>query len=181
MNQTPRVIRPHGGYRKLKSFRAAAIIYDGTACFCRLYIPRNSRTFDQMVQAARSGKQNIAEGSRVAGTSRRSELKLLGVARGSLSELLEDYLDFLRQRALAVWAKDDIRVWKIRSLIYQADSFQSYEKLVQASPECAANTMICLVFQAGYLLDRQLAFLEKDFLMNGGFTENLFRARAARR
>lgn len=95
----PRIITPHGGYRELKSYQMAEIVYDGTAVFCDRFVDRRSRTHDQMVQAARSGKQNIAEGCMASGTSRKMELKLVGVARASLEELLLDYEDFLRQRA----------------------------------------------------------------------------------
>ncbi len=101
------LIGPHGGYRRLKAYQIAEIIYDATAAFTTLYLDRKSRTVDQMVQAARSGKQNIAEGSRASGTSKKFELKLVNVARACLEELLLDYEDFLRQRGLKLWAKDD--------------------------------------------------------------------------
>jgi four helix bundle protein len=100
-----RTLRPHGGYRRLRSFQVAQIIYDATVAFCDRFVDRRSRTRDQMVQAARSGRQNIAEGSRASATSSQSELKLVGVARASLDELLLDYEDFLRQRSLRQWAK----------------------------------------------------------------------------
>ena len=102
----PRAITPHGGYRNLKSYQTAEIIYDATVTFCNRFIDPRSRTHDQMVQAARSGKQNIAEGSQVSGTSQKSELTLVGVARASLEELLLDYEDFLRQRRLPIWDKN---------------------------------------------------------------------------
>src|SRR5512142_2635171 len=108
------VIRPHGGYRGLKGFQNAGIIYDATVVFCDRFIDRRSRTHDQMVQAARSGKQNLAEGSEVSGTSAKSELKLVGVARASLEELLQDYLDFLRQRRLPLWDKDCPQAREVR-------------------------------------------------------------------
>jgi len=99
----PGLIGPHGGYRGLKSYQNAEIVYDATVRFCERFVARYSRTTDQMVQAARSGKQNIAEGSMASGTSRKTELKLVGIARASLEELLLDYQDFLRQRGLALW------------------------------------------------------------------------------
>ena len=99
----PALIPPHGGYRNLKSYQTAEIVYDATAAFCDRFIDKRSRTHDQMVQAARSGKQNIAEGSMASGTSKKTELKLIGVARASLEELLLDYQDFLRQKGLSLW------------------------------------------------------------------------------
>src|SRR5438105_1765231 len=99
----------HGGYRKLKSFQIAELAYDVTVRFCNKYIDRKSRTHDQMVQAARSGVQNIAEGSQASGTSKKTELKLTNVARASLEELRLDYEDFLRQRRLMLWPRDDPR------------------------------------------------------------------------
>src|SRR5499427_6662052 len=101
-----RRLRKSGGYRALAAFRAATVVYDGTYWFCERYVDRRSRTHDQTVQAARSGRQNIAEGSRASGTSRKTELKLVGVARASLEELLLDCEDFLRQRGLRLWGKD---------------------------------------------------------------------------
>ena len=101
-----KLIPPHGGYRKLKSFQVAQLIYDVTVRFCDRYIEKRSRTHDQMVQAARSGAQNIAEGSEASGTSKKTELKLTSVARASLEELRLDYEDFLRQRGLEEWPPD---------------------------------------------------------------------------
>ena len=101
-SQTTDLIPPHGGYRKLKSFQSAELVYDATVKFCDRFIDKRSRTHDQMVQAARSGRQNIAEGSQASGTSKKTELKLVGVARASLEELLLDYEDFLRQKGLAL-------------------------------------------------------------------------------
>jgi restriction system protein len=178
-----KIIPAHGGYRDLKSYRMAELVYDATVRFCDLFIDRRSRTHDQMVQAARSGKQNIAEGSMASGTSRKMELKLVGVARASLEELLLDYEDFLRQRGLALWGKSHPKAQAIRKLAYARNrSYQTYQSYVeQRSPEIAANTLICLIHQANYLLDQQLRQLEKRFLDEGGFTERLYRARSARR
>src|SRR3954451_9749079 len=103
------LIPTHGGFRKLKSFQFAQLCYDVTVRFCERYIDRRSRTHDQMTQAARSGVQNIAEGSKASGTSKKSELKLTNVARASLEELRLDYEDFLRQRGLRLWAPEDPR------------------------------------------------------------------------
>ena len=172
-------IDPHGGFRNLKSFQMAEIVYDGTVVFCDRWINRRSRTHDQMVQAARSGRQNIAEGSMASGTSRKFELKLVGVARASLEELLLDYQDFLRQRSLALWGKDHSRAQKIRRLGRLKDrSYRTYKTYIENSDaEVAANTLICLIHQTNYLLDRQLRHLERRFLDQGGFTEKLYHAR----
>ena len=182
-NEPPKPVAPHGGYRRLKSYQMAEIAYDGTAAFCERFVPARSRTRDQMVQAARSGKQNIAEGSMASGTSRKMELKLVGVARASLEELLQDYEDFLRQRGLLLWGKDHEQARAVRRLAYLANrSYKTYWSYVeQGSPEAAANTMICVIHQANYLLDQQLRQLEERFLAEGGFTERLYHARRAAR
>ena len=176
------IIPKHGGYQNLRSYQTAEIIYDATVDFCNLYINPRSRTHDQMVQAARSGKQNIAEGSVASATSRRTELKLTGVARASLHELLEDCKDFLRQRGLPLWHKDGPRARPVRALAYQPDrSYETYRPYVRHSGEAAANALICLLNQATYLLRRQLAALERQFRNEGGFTERLSRVRRAHR
>ena len=183
MNKLKGLIPPHGGYQKLRSYQAAEIVYDATVKFCDRFIDRRSRTVDQMVQAARSGKQNIAEGSMVSGTSKSLELKLVGVARASLEELLADYRDYLRQRGLAVWSKDEPTAQRIRKLAFDTNrSYQTYKTYVEdAQPDVAANTLICLIHQTNYLLDRQLRQLEQDFLAKGGFSERLFQARKSQR
>lgn len=175
----PTLIPPHGGYRNLKSYQTTEIIYDATVIFCDKFIGKRSRTHDQMVQAARSGKQNIAEGSMASGTSKKTELKLIGVARASLEELLLDYNDFLRQQGLALWEKGNPQVQSIRKLAYEKNrSYMTYKTYIEKeNPETAANTLICLIHQANYLLDQQLRQLEKQFLEEGGFTERLYQAR----
>lgn len=173
-------LRPHGGYPKLRSFRVAEIVYDATVAFCDRFIEKRSRTHDQMVQAARSGRQNIAEGSRASGTSSQIELRLVGVARASLDELLLDYEDFLRQRKMPIWTKDDPKSQRVRELdrtnpsdqTDQADQPQTpydrYRRLVEElDAEIAANTVICLIHQANYLLDRQISALELQFIQKG--------------
>ena len=173
------LIEPHGGYRELKSYQNAEIVYDATMAFCNRFIDRRSRTHDQMVKAARSGKQNIAEGSMASGTSRKTELKLVGVARASLEELLLDFEDFLRQRGFPQWAKDFPQTQVARKLAYLPNrSYETYRPYVEkASPEVAANTLICLIHRANYLLDQQLRQLEERFLKEGGFTERLYKKR----
>lgn len=181
--QNPGLVPPHGGYEKLQSYQMSLLVYDATVKFCDRFIDRRSRTHDQMVQAARSGNKNIAEGSQASGTSRKMELKLVGVARASLEELLGDYRDFLRQRGLLQWGKDHPMAGMIRRLAYAKDrSYKTYSSYIEnAPPEVAANTMLCLVHQANYLLDQQLRQLEKTFLQEGGFTERLYRARQQHR
>ena len=176
-------VAPHGGYRTLKSYQMAEIVYDGTVAFCERFVPARSRTRDQMVQAARSGKQNIAEGSMGSGTSRKGELKLVGVARASLEELLLDYEDFLRQRSLPLWGKEHEQARAIRRLAYAPNrTYMTYRSYIEEGPpEVAANTMICVIHQANYLLDQQLRQLEERFLSEGGFTERLYQARQAAR
>ncbi len=134
-----------------------------------------------MEGAARSGKQNIAEGCQISGTSKKTELKLIGVARGSLEELLQDYEDFLRQRNLRLWAKDSAQARAVRELAYETNRTYGTYETYTGSAEGAANTLICLIHQANYLLDQQLRALEKQFLEEGGFTERLYRKRVARR
>lgn len=177
------IINRHGGYGGLKARQAAEIAYDATVAFCDRFIDRFSRTRDQMVQAARSGKQNIVEGSAAAGVSSKTELKLVGVARASQEELLEDYKDFLRQRGLAQWDKDDPRAQKIRKLAYEKDrSYENYRSYVEEdSPEVAANTVICVIFQTTYLLDRLIKQLERDFIEQGGISERMLKARLRHR
>ena len=177
------VIPPHGGYRELKSYQMAEIIYDATVVFCDRFIDRRSRTHDQMVQAARSGKQNIAEGSMASGTSKKTELKLVGVARASLEEVKLDLEDFLRQKRLLLWGKDHPKACEVRRLAYAPNrSYSTYSSYLEASPpEIAANALLCLVNQANYLLDRQLRSLEQRFLHDGGFTERLYQARSRQR
>ena len=188
-------LRSGGGYRQLRSFRVATLIYDATVSFCDRFVNRRSRTHDQMVQAARSGRQNIAEGSRASTQSSQTELRLVGVARASLDELLLDYEDFLRQRGLRLWLKDDRESRKIRSLGYHqpdptdrtdrtdpSDPFGPYARFINhRNPVIVANTIICLIHQANFLLDRQIAALERDFIEEGGYTERLAAARMAHR
>lgn len=171
--QSHSLIPPHGGYRNLRSYQIAELIYDATVMFCNRFIDKRSRTHDQMVQAARSGVQNIAEGSMASATSKKTELKLTGVARASLEELLLDYQAFLRQRGLRIWAKDSAEALAVRKKRVSDISDLSD----MSDPEVAANTLICLINQASYLLGRQIKSLEEQFLKEGGFTERLYHAR----
>jgi four helix bundle suffix protein len=183
-------LRPSGGYRDLRSFQIATIIYDATYWFCERFLEPRSRTSDQMVQAARSGRQNIAEGSRAAATSSQTELRLVNVARASLEELLLDYEDFLRHRRLRRWAPDGPEALAVRRIGQnhpsdQADPADHYaryaEWLDHDDPAIRANALLCLINQANYLLDRQIEALEAMFIEEGGYSEQLAVARLAKR
>ncbi len=179
------LIQSHGGYRKLRSFQTAQIVYDATVIFCNRFIDKRSRTHDQMVQAARSGVQNIAEGSMASATSKKMELKLTGVARASLEELLLDYEDYLRQHGLCQWAKDSPEALKTRGQ-YVSDKFEKPDlsnpyNIRTITAEEACNILICLINQASYLLHRQLSKLGEQFMEEGGFTERLYNERQKRK
>jgi four helix bundle suffix protein len=187
------MLRPHGGYRRLRSFQVTEIVYDGTVAFCDRFVDKRSRTHDQMVQAARSGRQNIAEGSRASATSSQTELRLVSVAGASLDELLLDYEDFLRQRGLKLWAKDDAEARRVREVglgkeptdrsdrTDRTDKRAYSEWLDHRDPAVVANALICLIHQANYLLDRQIQGLEREFVEGGGYSERLAAARLAKR
>lgn len=175
------LIPPHGGYRGLKAYQLAEIIYDGTVHFTRRCLDPRSRTVDQMVQAARSGKQNIAEGSRASATSKKGEIRLINVARASLEELLLDYEDFLRQNGLELWDMNHPKSVFIRNL-HRKEEKPDYRPFIEEkSIETAANTLICLIHQANFLRDRLLSMLERQFVEVGGFTEKLYRVRTEAR
>lgn len=175
----PHFIPDHGGYESLLSFQKARIVYDGTYQFCERFLRRGDRTIDQMVQAARSGKQNILEGSQASGTSKETEIKLINVARASLEELLEDYRDYLRTRGHQQWAKESKEAMFVRKLgSHKEANYESYRTFIETRPaEVVANIMICLIHQTNYLLDQQLRALEKAFLAEGGLRERMTRAR----
>ena len=195
------LIPKHGGYRKLKSFQVAQLVYDLTVRFCDRYVEKRSRTRDQMVQAARSGVQNIAEGSQASGTSKKTELKLTNVARASLEELRLDYEDFLRQRGLPVWSREDQRRQRLvdrrcktadEVAVWVGEEFEGGQcglsglggrggREATTYPELAANAALVLLAVACALLDRQLAALATAFEVEGGFTERLHRVRTQRR
>ncbi len=198
-------IPAHGGYVKLASYQKALIVYDATVAFCERFLNRRDRTYDQMVQAARSGKQNIVEGSMASGTSKEMEIKLTNVARASLEELLEDYRDFLRTRNAVLWDKNSPQALYVRRLASgqascskasshmshsshashsqnRAVTFESFRGFFETRPsETLANITICLIHQANYLLDRQLERLERAFLRDGGLRERMTKARLTSR
>jgi four helix bundle suffix protein len=181
--QSDGFIPPHGGYAGLLAYQKAIIVFQATGRFCQRFLKRTDRTIDQMVQAARSGEQNIVEGSKISGTSKEAEIKLINVARSSLEELLEDYKDFLRVRALKLWSKDSREALFVRKLGAQKDvSYETYATHIEAKPsEVVANILVCLIRQTNYLLDQLLRKLEKDFLEEGGLRERMARARLATR
>jgi four helix bundle suffix protein len=172
-------IPKHGGYQKLLSYQKAEIVFDATVYFCDHFIDRHSRTHDQMVQAARSGKQNIIEGSMASGTSKETEIKLTNVARASQEELLADYRDFLRTRGLSEWAKDHPYALRLRKLnrIPKAQYSTFRKGIEHPDPAISANVIIGLIRVTNYLLDRQLSQLEAAFLQEGGLRERMTRAR----
>jgi len=195
---TAGLIPPSGGFRNLRSFQCGWAVYDGTVIFCNKFVDSHSRTHDQMVQAARSGVQNIAEGSLASATSKKTELKLTSVARASLGELLLDYEDYLRQHNLAQWPKNSPQPLKVRGLYREppADRSDQSDKsdppqehptpptpttppypFSPPPPPELANTLICLINQTSFLLWQQMKTLEKEFLTNGGFTEKLYTMR----
>lgn len=194
-------IRPSGGYRSTASFQTATLIYDATYWFCEKFLDPHSRLKDQMVQAARSGRQNIAEGSRASATSSQTELRLLNVARSSLEELLLDFEDFLRHRHLPQWPPNSPEAQAVRGVpkrfkkdrtdrsdptdlkeITDQERWALYASwLEHADPAVRANAIICLINQANFLLDQQIAALEKSFIEEGGYSEQLAAARMAHR
>ncbi len=186
-----------GNYKSLLSYQKSVIIYDCTYIFCKRFLSKFDRTVDQMVQAARSGKQNIIEGAKASVTSTETELKLTNVARASLEELLEDYHDFLRTRNLALWAKDSKEASYVRKLssgkVKSPKEHKSHEDhnshdlsdvhlafvdfLHSRPSDVCANIIICLINQCNYLLDRQIKRQEEDFTKQGGLREQMYNAR----
>ena len=183
MERDVRVLPARRDYRKLLSFQKAEIVYDITFRFAHKFLAKGDRTIDQMIQAARSGKKNILEGSKAGLTSKETEIKLTNVARASLEELLDDYRDFLRSRDFPEWDKESREAKFVRArgrVVPQ--SYEVYREFVETRPaEVVANIAICLIHQTNYLIDRQLRRLEKDFLEQGGLRERMTRARLERR
>jgi four helix bundle suffix protein len=193
-NNLSQLLFPHGNYRKLKSFQIAQLVYDVTVRFCNRYIEKRSRTHDQMVQAARSGVQNIAEGSLASATSKKTELKLTNVARASIEELKLDYEDYLRQRALRLWEQDEpLRQELVAQRCATADELAQWIIKVENGrngrnnqngrpyDEISANAVLVLIGVAASLLDRQINSLAKACEKEGGFTERLYRVRSQAR
>ena len=178
-----RVLPPRGDYQTLLSFQKAEVVYDITFRFAHKYLSRGDRTVDQMIQSARSGKQNILEGSKAAQTSKEMEIKLTNVGRASLEELLADYRDFLRVRDHVLWDKESKEARFVRRLGCKTpQTFEIYREFVETRPpEVIANLAICLLHQANYLLDQQLKALEREFMEQGCLRERMTRLRLANR
>ena len=176
-------IPPHGGYKNLLSYQKAEIVYDATVYFCGRFLTKKDRTFDQMIQAARSGKQNIIEGSLASAASKETELKLTNVARASLEELLADYRDFIRIRGIEEWSKDHPYAKHLRNLTRRPDAtYETFRKGIEhEDPMICANVIIGLIKVTCYLLDRQMKRLEKDFIEQGGLRERMTRERLRER
>ena len=187
------LLPPHGGYSKLVTYKIGLLIYDATVAFCKHYLDRKDRTFDQMVQAARSGVANIVEGSQASATSKKTELKLTNVAKASQEELLEDYRSFLRQRNLPMWDAQSAQAHTVRQarpenlvqlrqlMVFLVSDKSDKSDKNAVKQEVAANTMICLINQETFLLARQISRLAADFEKDGGFTERLYRIRSEKR
>jgi len=172
------LLPPSGGYPKLISYQKAECVFDLTYYFCHKYLERGDRTIDQMIQAARSGKQNIAEGSAASATSKETEIKLMNVAKASLEELLLDYKDYLRTRNHIIWEVNSKEVAAMGKLGRQHNDSSFYMQLAKTRPpETIANMVLSLINQTTYLLRRQINALGEDFLKEGGFRERMTRLR----
>lgn len=178
-NQSDLTFLPkHGYYRNLRVYRLTEIIYDITFYFTQHYLQKGDRTIDQMVQAARSGKQNIAEGNQAAATSSETEIKLTNVAKASLEELLTDYEDYLRVRGLTQWQKGHERLEKLREYVRTDAFLNEYAVLItKMSDEEICNLSITLIHQAMYMLQRLLETMQRRFVTEGGIKEQMFKAR----
>ncbi len=174
-----RLLPPRGDYQTLLSYQKAEVVFDITFRFAHRFLTKSDRTVDQMIQSARSGKQNILEGSKAAATSKETEIKLTNVGRASLEELLADYRDYLRVRDLPVWHKDSKEAIYVRKLGRKTpQTYELYRLFVESrSAEVIANIAICLIHQTNYLLDQQLKRLEQEFLEQGGLRERMTKAR----
>lgn len=176
-------IPKHGGYRNLITYQKSEIIYDGTIYFTKRFFQKYDRTIDQMVQAARSGKQNIVEASMASGTSKEMEIKLTNVARASLEELRIDYQDFLRTNKLPIWNKEHNLVSRLRELNKIPNAtYETFKKGIEnESPEICANVMIGLISVVSYLLSKQIKTLETAFINEGGLKERMTKVRIEQR
>lgn len=173
-----KLIRHTGNYRQLLSYQKTVVIYDITYYFCHKYLHVGDRTIDQMIQAARSGKQNIIEGCAASATSSKTEIKLINVAKASLQELLEDYIDFLRIHGKRQWEENSIEWTTMRKIGKEHNESDYFMNICETRPpETIANMTIILIYQADYLLFRQLERLEHEFLTTGGFSERMSKVR----
>lgn len=183
MSDTPGFLPAHCNYRELLSFQKAEIVYDITFRFTQKFLAKSDRTIDQTVQSARSGKQNIIEGSKASLTSKETEIKLTNVARASLEELLADYRDYLCVRDLPIWEKESREAQFIRRLGYKTpQTFELYREFIETRPAAiVANIALCVIHQTNYLLDQQIRRMEQDFVKDGGLRERMTRARLQQR
>ena len=175
------IISKHGGYRNLLTYKRAEMIYDATVRFCEQFLNPRDRTVDQMVQAARSGKQNIVEGSVASGTSKETEIKLTNVARASLEELLEDYRDFLRSRTAEEWPKDHAHAKRMAQLLRDENYAKVRNAIEHDNPVTCAQALAALIKITTYLLAQQIKRLEQDFIKTGGLRERMTAARLKER
>ena len=181
-NTTHYFVQSVPNYKELLFYRKSVALYDVTFDFCERFLTKGDRTIDQMIQAARSGRQNIAEGSAAATTSRETELKLTNVAKASLQELLLDYEDYLRQNGLVQWGISDVRTVKTRDICKRHNDTEFYMKQIPSrSAETIANIAIILIHQADTLLRLLIERQKADFLKNGGIREEMTRGRIAYR
>jgi len=183
MPDIPKIVLPHGGYKSLIVYKKSDVIYEGTVMFCRRFLPPyGDRTVDQMTQAARSCKQNITEGSANSGLSKETEIKLTGVARATLDELMEDYQDWLKTHNAVLWAIGDERTKATRDFAIKNVEWLAWKPMFETyPPDTLANMMLTLCHQTRYLLDKMIERQEEDFKMNGGVRERMHTARAATR
>ena len=183
MPEIPKIVLPHGGYRNLIVYKKSDVIYEGTVMFCRRFLPSHGdRTVDQMIQAARSCKQNIAEGSAASGTSKETEIKLTGVARATLDELIEDYNDWLKSHNAVVWSASDEKAKAARDFAIEHAEWEAWKPFFESRPpETLANLMLTLCHQTRYLLDKMLARQEEDHKKFGGVRERMHAVRTAAR
>ena len=178
-----RIVLPHGGYRKLVAYRKSDTVYQGTVAFCRRFLPKyGDRTVDQMIQAARSCKQNIAEGSSSSGTSKETEIKLTNVARASLDELFEDYEDHLKSNGLARWSTADGKYLAARQKAIENPDWDYWKPIFESRPaETICNLQLTLIRQTQSLLDGMIKRQEAEFKQFGGVRERMHAARTAAR
>ena len=179
--EAPKIVLPHGGYKKLVVYRKSEVIYRGTVAFCRRFLPAHGdRTVDQMTQAARSCKQNIAEGSAASGTSKETEIKLTNVARATLDELVEDYLDWLGSHGFSEWPAADERRIAARDYARAHADWADWRKFFETRPaDTVANLMLTICHQTRYMLDKMIAAQEEDFKKHGGVRERMHAVRTA--
>lgn len=175
-------LKQKGNYRDLIAFKKAECIFDITFYFAHKYLNKADRTIDQMIQAARSGRQNIAEGCEAGTTSCESEIKLINVAKASLQELLLDYEDYLRVRNLHKWDINEEKAIRTRNICYNQNNSAYYrEAIAKRSDETICNIAITLIHQTDYLLRKYSEKLQQEFLENGGIKEQMYKARVDKR